>query len=50
MSEAMSEPGGWAPDEATLSEANLTRFLAWLAETGRGQYRRLPRTVGEVGG
>ncbi len=39
MSEAMSEPGGWAPDEATLSGANLTRFLAWLAETGRGQYR-----------
>jgi acetoacetyl-CoA synthetase len=34
----MSEPGGWTPDEATLAGANLTRFLAWLAETGRGQY------------
>jgi acetoacetyl-CoA synthetase len=34
----MSEPGGWIPDEATLAGANLTRFLAWLAETGRGQF------------
>jgi acetoacetyl-CoA synthetase len=34
----MSEPGGWIPDEATLAGANLTLFLAWLAETGRGQF------------
>ena len=34
----MSEPGGWIPDEATLAGANLTRFMAWLAETGRGEY------------
>ena len=34
----MSEPGGWIPDEATLDDANLTRFMAWLAETGRGEY------------
>lgn len=34
----MSEPGGWIPDDATIAEANLTRFMAWLAETGRGQY------------
>ncbi len=34
----MTEPGGWIPDEATLAEANLTRFMAWLAETGRGHY------------
>ncbi|OBH08773.1 MULTISPECIES: acetoacetate--CoA ligase [unclassified Mycobacterium] len=31
--------GGWIPDEATLAKANLTRFMAWLAETGRGEYR-----------
>ncbi|OBF59304.1 acetoacetate-CoA ligase [Mycobacterium sp. 852002-50816_SCH5313054-b] len=30
--------GGWIPDEATLAGANLTRFMAWLAETGRGEY------------
>ncbi|ORW29409.1 acetoacetyl-CoA synthetase [Mycobacterium paraense] len=36
----MSElSGGWIPDEATLAGANLTRFMAWLAETGRGEYR-----------
>ena len=34
----MSEPGGWIPDEASLAAANLTRFLGWLAETGRGQF------------
>lgn len=34
----MTEPGSWIPDAATLAEANLTRFMAWLAETGRGQY------------
>lgn len=30
--------GDWTPDEATLADANLTRFMAWLAETGRGEY------------
>ena len=30
--------GGWIPDEATLAQANLTHFMAWLAETGRGNY------------
>src|ERR1700724_3724904 len=35
----MSElSGGWIPDEATLADANLTRFMAWLAETDRGEY------------
>lgn len=34
----MTQTGGWIPDEATLREANLTRFIAWLAETGRGHY------------
>jgi acetoacetyl-CoA synthetase len=34
----MSEPGSWIPDAETLAAANLTRFLAWLAETGRGQF------------
>src|SRR6516165_9246807 len=34
----MSEPGGWIPDEAALDDANLTRFMAWLAETDRGEY------------
>lgn len=34
----MTEPGDWIPDEATLSGANLTRFLRWLAETGRGEF------------
>jgi len=34
----MSEPGGWTPDDATIARANLTHFMAWLAETGRGHY------------
>lgn len=34
--------GDWIPDEATLAEANLTRFMAWLAETGRGEYDDYP--------
>ena len=34
----MSEPGSWIPDAETLAAANLTRFLAWLSETGRGQF------------
>ena len=34
----MTEPGGWTPDDDTVSRANLTRFMAWLAETGRGDF------------
>ncbi|OBG21003.1 acetoacetate--CoA ligase [Mycobacterium sp. 852002-51057_SCH5723018] len=34
----MTGPGSWTPDDETLAAANLTRFMAWLAETGRGQY------------
>ena len=34
----MTEPGGWTPDEDTVERANLTRFMAWLAETGRGDF------------
>jgi acetoacetyl-CoA synthetase len=34
----MTEPGGWTPDEDTVERANLTRFMAWLAETGRGEF------------
>ncbi|HTX94066.1 MAG TPA: acetoacetate--CoA ligase [Mycobacterium sp.] len=34
----MTASGDWTPDEATLAGANLTRFMAWLADTGRGQY------------
>jgi len=37
--------GGWTPDEATLAGANLTRFTAWLAETGRGHYRDYPELL-----
>ena len=43
----MSEPGGWIPDEATLAAANLTRFLAWLAETGRGQFADYHELLGK---
>lgn len=38
----MSEPGSWTPDGETLAAANLTRFMAWLAETGRGSYGDYP--------
>ncbi|MGA7052441.1 MAG: acetoacetate--CoA ligase [Mycobacterium sp.] len=49
----MSElDGGWNPDEATLAAANLTHFLAWLAETGRGNYANYQelwaKSVGDV--
>ncbi|OBI44784.1 acetoacetate--CoA ligase [Mycobacterium sp. E796] len=37
--------GDWIPDEATLAEANLTRFMAWLAETGRGEYGDYPELL-----
>lgn len=32
----MTASGNWTPDAQTLADANITRFLAWLAETGRG--------------
>jgi acetoacetyl-CoA synthetase len=32
----MSEAGGWTPDRDTIERANITRFLTWLADTGRG--------------
>ncbi|KAA0086757.1 acetoacetate--CoA ligase [Mycolicibacterium sp. P9-64] len=34
----MTEPGGWTPDQDTIDDANLTRFIAWLADTGRGEF------------
>ena len=34
----MTEPGGWTPDADTVENANLTRFMRWLAETGRGEF------------
>jgi acetoacetyl-CoA synthetase len=34
----MTEPGGWTPDQETIDDANLTRFIAWLADTGRGDF------------
>ena len=34
----MTEPGGWQPDQDTIDGANVTRFLGWLAETGRGEF------------
>ncbi len=34
----MTEAGGWTPDKDTVEDANLTRFLAWLADTGRGDF------------
>src|ERR1700760_2758064 len=34
----MAEPGGWTPDEETVEGANLTRFMAWLTDTGRGEF------------
>ena len=34
----MTEPGGWTPDQKTIDDANLTRFITWLADTGRGDF------------
>jgi acetoacetyl-CoA synthetase len=34
----MTEPGSWTPDRDTIDDANLTRFLRWLADTGRGEF------------
>ncbi|KAA0102067.1 acetoacetate--CoA ligase [Mycolicibacterium sp. P1-18] len=38
MTSADQLTGGWAPDQQAKDDANLTRFLAWLAETGRGEF------------
>ncbi|WP_099021177.1 acetoacetate--CoA ligase [Mycolicibacterium palauense] len=37
-----SEPGGWEPDVHTVANANVTRFMSWLRETGRGDYADYP--------
>ena len=34
----MTEAGGWTPDPDTVEHANVTRFLAWLSDTGRGDF------------
>ena len=44
----MTEPGGWTPDEDTVERANVTRFMAWLAETGRGEFADYHAAVGGV--
>ncbi|MEU0496817.1 acetoacetate--CoA ligase [Mycobacterium sp. NPDC006124] len=30
--------GGWEPDQRVRDDANVTSFMAWLAETGRGEF------------
>lgn len=30
--------GDWAPDADTIAGANITRFMTWLRDTGRGDY------------
>lgn len=44
--------GNWNPDPDTIANANATRFLRWLAETGRGEfadYRQLwEQSVGDI--
>ena len=34
----MTFDGGWSPDQKTVDEANLTRFIGWLHNTGRGEF------------
>ncbi len=34
----MTLTGSWAPDAATVEQANLTAFMGWLARTGRGEF------------
>ena len=43
----MTEAGGWTPDKDTVEHANITRFLAWLAETGRGDFADYPQLWSE---
>lgn len=38
MTPADELTGSWSPDQETVDSANLTRFIAWLAETGRGEF------------
>lgn len=38
MADADEFTGNWIPDQATVDGANLTRFMAWLARTGRGEF------------
>lgn len=32
------ESGGWVPDAETVAQANITRFMDWLRDTGRGDF------------
>ena len=38
MTPADQLSGGWAPDQQTRDDANLTRFMTWLADTDRGEF------------
>lgn len=38
MTRADELTGSWTPDQDTVDNANLTRFITWLAETGRGEF------------
>ncbi|GAB7066645.1 acetoacetate--CoA ligase [Mycolicibacterium hodleri] len=38
MTSADQLSGGWVPDQQTRDDANLTRFMTWLADTGRGEF------------
>lgn len=35
--------GNWTPDPDTVENANITRFMRWLADTGRGEYSDYPQ-------
>jgi len=38
----MTETGDWSPDVRTVAEANVTQYMNWLRETGRGDYGDYP--------
>lgn len=38
MTRADELTGSWAPDSDAVDATNLARFMAWLAETGRGEF------------
>jgi len=38
----MNEPGSWTPDVTTVGDANITDFMNWLRDTGRGDYADYP--------
>lgn len=48
----VSESGSWTPDAGTVAQANVTRFLDWLRDTGRGDYVDYPSlwaaSVGDI--